>query len=266
MIGTHLAFLGLNLNVTHASYTLCLFVMWWLMREEFLRKRIILAEWTFTKPRKKSIKLTMAGLIILFGGIAWLLGAKIGRAVEQFGIRSIFEYPTKTWRNLDGTNGLAGLIAAVIVVVIITACLRQLILKVLDGVAPALATGYAIGRIGCFAAGHCFGLPTTMPWGVHDPLGYYRYNLVHPTPIYEALGASIIFAFLWLKRTNRQVDGKLFGYFLWGLGIGRFMIEMIRRNPTGLWGLSQAQWIALLMILLGLVLVNRKFKSNLAPA
>src|SRR5919199_3116449 len=82
--------------------------------------------------------------------------------------------------------------------------------KTLDAFAPGVALGQAVGRQGCFAAGCCWGKPTTLPWGVeftergHEitgvPLGVH----LHPTQLYESFAAFLIFLFLlWLHRRRR---------------------------------------------------------------
>ena len=79
---------------------------------------------------------------------------------------------------------------------------------------------------------------------------------VHPTPVYETLAAFAIFAFLWMIRKRPMAAGVLFGLYLVLAGLERFLVEIIRLNPE--YGtLSQAQWISIVMIVLGGLMVYK---------
>ncbi len=76
--------------------------------------------------------------------------------------------------------------------------------RIADAAAPGLALGHAIGRIGCFLNGCCYGLPTRMPWGVrfHNPALGIDTLPSHPTQLYEAAGLLILFVLLALYSRN----------------------------------------------------------------
>jgi phosphatidylglycerol:prolipoprotein diacylglycerol transferase len=110
---------------------------------------------------------------------------------------------------------------------------RVSFLTVTDIFVPSLALGIAIGRIGCFFNGCCFGVPTDLPWGIHFPAGsmaddVFGASCVHPTQAYESLYMLVVLgALLFLDRTHLAL-GKLTGWFLLLYGCGRFLIEQIR--------------------------------------
>lgn len=110
---------------------------------------------------------------------------------------------------------------------------------------PALIFGHAIGRLGCFLAGCCYGAPTTWAWGVflHD---HYR----HPTQLIEAL-SLLTFGFYILKSHRAHL--LLISYYLLMYGSLRFLIEALRGDEVrGLWGpLTPSQWISCLLVLAG---------------
>lgn len=87
--------------------------------------------------------------------------------------------------------------------------------KIADSAAPAMALGIGIGRLGCFLNGCCFGLPTSLPWGVEFPSdSYASYTFpgmpIHPSQLYLALaGIGLFLVLLRLDRTPR-FDGWLF--------------------------------------------------------
>ncbi len=80
---------------------------------------------------------------------------------------------------------------------------------------------------------------------------------VHPTPIYETIAAFFIFLYLWKNRTRYHVAGTIFYLYLILAGLERFLVEMIRVNPKVILGLSQAQIIAVVMMIGGTLLFMR---------
>ena len=149
------------------------------------------------------------------------------------------------------------------------------LLRTMDIAAPSLALGHAIGRLGCFAAGCCYGRPTTMPWGVvfnsriaalwsGTPL---RVRL-HPTQIYESAVEFLLFVVLtWLllqrsaaaKNTLARAfplrDGEIMGAWLFFYGLARFFIEFYRGDPGrgSVFGglLTVTQLLAMGMVIVG---------------
>ncbi|MFN2612612.1 MAG: prolipoprotein diacylglyceryl transferase [Solirubrobacterales bacterium] len=122
----------------------------------------------------------------------------------------------------------------------------------LDLTAPALALGYAIGRIGCQLSGDGdYGVPWNGPWAMSYPDGTVpTTDRVHPTPIYETLAMGLVAYLLWRLR-NRLTGGRLFALYLVLAGGERFLVEFIRRNDDIALGLTQAQLISLLMLIAG---------------
>jgi prolipoprotein diacylglyceryltransferase len=109
-----------------------------------------------------------------------------------------------------------------------------------DAYAVPLALALAVGRWGCFFNGCCYGVETTLPWGVDFGDGVRR----HPTQIYESLFhllmAGVLIAVVrrgWLPRQRLKL--YLIAYFSY-----RFATEFIRPEPAGLWGLTFYQWVA----------------------
>lgn len=145
-----------------------------------------------------------------------------------------------------------------------------------DATAPGLLLAYGIGRIGCHLAGDGdYGFPTTLPWGTDYSKGTYPPSFAfkdfpeitskfpggivpdntpcHPTPMYEFLLCGILFLVLWRFRAKLKPDGRIFMLYLMFAGAERFSVEFIRVNPRLALGLSEAQLIALLLFLIGLI-------------
>lgn len=129
----------------------------------------------------------------------------------------------------------------------------------LDLAAPAVSVGYGIGRLGCLISGDGdYGKPTSLPWGMSFPNGLVpTYQRVHPTPIYELLGALLIGWILWRRGDpeNPRPLGQITGEYLMLSGIARFLVEFIRINPRILWGLTNAQLASLGAFVFGLAMV-----------
>lgn len=101
--------------------------------------------------------------------------------------------------------------------------------KVADALAPSIALGHALGRIGCLMFGCCYGRVCSLPWAIQFPADHESHpQYVHPTQVYEALlnfGLYLILA--WFYRRKR-FDGQVFGAYLVSYAIIRSFVELFR--------------------------------------
>jgi phosphatidylglycerol:prolipoprotein diacylglycerol transferase len=119
-----------------------------------------------------------------------------------------------------------------------------------------LSVAYAIGRIGCWLSGDgTYGKPTSLPWGMPVTHGVVPTDItVHPTPLYEALGALAIAALLWaLARRQPPPFAVVAGYLVLS-GFARFGVEFLRINEPAVWGLTQPQLWSIASIAAGVAL------------
>ncbi len=125
-------------------------------------------------------------------------------------------------------------------------------LVLLDVAAPALALGYAVGRIGCQLSGDGdYGEPWEGPWAMAYPDGTVpTTENVHPTPVYETLAMGVGAFVLWQLRDRVRV-GVLFALYLLYAGMERFLVEFVRRNSDAALGLTTAQFESLAMMVAG---------------
>ena len=163
---------------------------------------------------------------------------------------------------------LGGFIVALLTLVVLAKLDRIEITALLDALGPAMALGYAIGRLGCQLSGDGdYGLTTTSWIGMSFESGVVPTPpgiLVYPTPFFESVLALIT---LWLlTRAEARVwwRGKLrvFGAYLVLSGVARFIVEFWRINPVleldwisrwvGITGLSEAQHISAALMLGGI--------------
>ena len=147
-----------------------------------------------------------------------------------------------------------------------------------DVLAPGVALGQAVGRLGCFAAGCCWGRPAEVPWAVSftnvqaaRTVGTPLDTPLHPAQIYESLAVlGIFFTLLWIARRKRFHGEVVVGYVLL-YAVARFVIEFYRGDAsrgTVLGGLlSTSQFIAVLMVVgAALLLPYLLKKQRVEPA
>ncbi len=205
-----------------------------------------------------------ASALLLAAGIGGVAGGKIYYAVLYGDWRLLFDRFGLVW------YGALILGAAA---VLWTARRRKLgFAAVADAAAPAVALGYAVGRIGCFLVGDDYGRPTDLPWGVAFPeglpgpttAGFLRseYDLelpgvaagelvpVHPTQLYETL-AGLVAALVGVWMIRRRAPRGLTAVVVLGLlALERFGVEFLRLKDDRFFagGLTLAQLLSLVLI------------------
>lgn len=131
--------------------------------------------------------------------------------------------------------------------------------QVADIIAPSIALGQAVGRIGCFMAGCCYGKDCHLPWAVtftdpqaHLNVGVPLHASLHPTQLYSSLNALAIFALLlWVSR-HKRFRGQVFWTYAAVYSVTRALIEFFRGDHRGaLFGgsVSTSQFVSLLLFL-----------------
>jgi phosphatidylglycerol:prolipoprotein diacylglycerol transferase len=130
--------------------------------------------------------------------------------------------------------------------------------------APGIALGHVTGRLGCFAAGCCYGRQTDVSWAVvfTNPLAAANVGTplgvpLHPTQLYEA-GAELLILVLLLvtERKGRLFAGRTFWLYMFLYAVSRFIIEIYRGDPRGMvLGFSTSQFISLVLAPLSLVML-----------
>jgi phosphatidylglycerol:prolipoprotein diacylglycerol transferase len=145
--------------------------------------------------------------------------------------------------------------------------------KTADAFAPGIALGQAIGRQGCFAAGCCWGKPTTSALGVkfteagHEITGVPIDVHLHPTQLYESFAALAICIFLLWVHKRKRFNGEVILLYAVLYGITRFIVEFFRDDPRGdilglttLTGLSTSQMISLVVGIASLVILILRWR------
>ena len=201
--------------------------------------------------------------------LAALVGAKLWLVVVDWSYYvahpgEIFSFGTL----LSGGVYYGGFLTAFVVALFYARHFRLRFLPLADVYAAPLALGHAIGRLGCFAAGCCYGKPTALPWGVtfSDP---YARELVgtplgiplHPTQLYESAAEFLIFVFLVFLGRRQRFTGQLFAAYAMLYGLGRGIIEFFRGDPDRTLfagdAFSLMQVVSVALIALGVTLLLR---------
>ncbi len=155
-----------------------------------------------------------------------------------------------------------GVLGAILWGVLYTHFQKLPVMPTLDVSMPPIALGHAIGRLGCFAAGCCYGKPTSLPWGVKftNPIasavaGTPLNVSLHPTQLYESAAEFLNFVLLVLLGTRKRFSGQVFGAYCILYGLERGTIEFFRGDPgrTLMFhdSVSLMQIVSVGMILLG---------------
>ena len=222
----------------------------------------LVGNYFFNKELKRNGYDENTGVVITFLAlIGGIVGAKLFYIIEDWnfgtGMPLASYFTTDIIFSPSGLTFFGGLVLAIIMIILYCRAKGLSVLRIFDMMSPSAILGYGIARIGCHLAGdgdYGIVIPRGSFWEFLG-MGYENGTvptapgvLVHPTPLYEAIFATAIFLYLWKNRTKYHVPGTIFFLYLIFAGIERFFIEMIRVNPKVVFGLSQAQIIALVMV------------------
>lgn len=210
----------------------------------------------------------------------WMLVASlVGSKVLMLFTEPEYRYNPLQLISLDflrsGGVFYGGLLGAVTVGFLLMKHYRLPWWRTADACAPAIALGNFFGRQGCFAAGCCWGKPTTLPWGVkfsqlgHDITGVPMDQALHPTQLYESLVMLAVFFFLLWLHKRKRFAGQLILLYAVLYALIRFTIEFFRDDPRGdilglttLTGLSTSQLLSIVIGLAALVMLILKWRRR----
>ena len=135
------------------------------------------------------------------------------------------------------------------------------LLKTADIVAPSIAFGQSVGRIGCFFAGCCYGKACDLPWGVtftHPESLAPKGVPLHPTQLYSSLNSLFIFLLLAGLGRIKSFDGQIFWAYVLLYGVTRSILEHFRGDERGMFlggMLSISQLIGLIMAVIAIAMM-----------
>lgn len=181
--------------------------------------------------------------------VCGIVGARVAYVAANF--REFAAHPLDIFLIYKG--GLVfygGLIGAAVGLVAFARLRRERLLGVADLAVSALPLGHAIGRVGCFLNGCCYGSPSCVPWAVHVE-GAMR----HPVQLYEAAANLAIYLVLLALQLRKPRPGAVLAIYLLIYPPARFALEFVRGDPRApLLGLDVAQILSIALFAAGLAL------------
>ena len=228
---------------------------------------------------------------VFMGVIGGIVGAKLYYVLLNF--PQLIEDPVGMLLSRGGLVWYGGFMGATVLVIYEVRRQKMSVPSMADVMAPGLALGYAVGRMGCFMVGDDWGLPTSSAFGVRFPRGtpattvqnieqmfgitvdpalieeYGQVIPVHPTQLYEVGISTLIFFGLWRIRDHGHQKGWLFMIWLVCAGMERFAVEFLRAKDDRFFGiLTLAQVISLGIVAFGLagVLKTRGTEASAGAA
>jgi phosphatidylglycerol:prolipoprotein diacylglycerol transferase len=214
---------------------------------------------------------TDLGVWVLLAG---LVGAKLLLLIVEWKQFHLLEGRSLLELLRSGGVFYGGLIGALLAAVVFLRVRHIDFWAVADAAAPSILLGQAIGRLGCFSAGCCWGKECHLPWAVTFTSLVAEQNVgvpigipLHPTQLYEAFGTLVLFGLLIFFERNR-FSGETFARYVFGYALLRGTIEFFRGDPRGeVFGLlSTSQFIALCGLILGAAILVWRRKIPAAPA
>ena len=186
-----------------------------------------------------------------------------------FGARALFvaldwsQYSGRpqTWLAIweGGISFHGALLGGILAMALFCRARKLSLMKLCDSLAPSVMIGYAIGRIGCFFNGCCYGIPTTMPWGVRFFDDGHWTPPSHPTQLYASAMSFLFFAILVRIERRQTYVGQMVGWYLIFAATERFIMEIWRAGVTStivFHGLTDTQILCLALAIFGTVLLN----------
>lgn len=209
--------------------------------------------WARREFARSGLPLAWLGKLLPIVMLCALLGARLLHVASHW--QDYNNWQALIWRWRPGMSFHGAMFGSIIGVWIASRCFNMPLMPLLDALAPSAALGHAIGRIGCFINGCCFGKVTQVAWAVrfHNPALCPDELPRHPTQLYEAFGLLLLFALL--MRRSPHPKGERFWLWLGGYGVLRFATEFWREGMERGWLLTYPQWLSLFLVavtLLGL--------------
>jgi phosphatidylglycerol:prolipoprotein diacylglycerol transferase len=205
--------------------------------------------------RRSGLSAAVGQEAVLVGAVSGIVGARLWVIVESW--NEFLQHPMQLLVSSGGLTWYGGLVGATLALTLFMRSRSIPWFTGADALAPAVAIGQAIGRIGCQLSGDGdWGAETTLPWGMAYPHAIVGWDKppgvrVHPTPLYECVAYLVVFAVLMVMRRRGAARGAAFGAYLVLSGCARFLVEFLRVNPRVFSGLTVAQLVSLAAMLVG---------------
>jgi len=192
---------------------------------------------------------------IFFWALVWgFLGARVVYILVEW--KWFIGNPLSIILSRSGFVFYGGIVSGILTLLILAKKHKLNLLRVADIAALSIPLGHALGRIGCFCYGCCYGRPTHSNWGIlfpsESPAGLSGTKVI-PTQLISALFLFLIFFLLLILKKYKRFDGQILLSYGICYGIFRFIIEFYRGDPRGeIFSLSTSQFAALGVIIISI--------------
>ena len=188
---------------------------------------------------------------------AGIIGARLMYVIEHFSLYAREPFEVLMLQH-GGLSWFGGLVAGGGAVAWYVKKHRLPLWRSLDCIAPYLALGHAIGRIGCLLNGCCFGKPSV--WGIYFP---EIDQTLLPVQILSSLFLLGIFVVLRLLQERPHPAGKILLVYLLLYSVKRFFIEFLRGDTqVVLWGLKLFQFTSIALFVFSVIMLARLRKKQ----
>lgn len=223
-----------------------------------------LAAWLARREKLNPEVIHDLALGVFLGG---LIGARLFYVIQYWGDKvHSFADIFKIW---EGGIVLYGSIIGGTIAFFAYRLLRPFpFLPYLDAIAPALALGIAIGRVGCFLNGCCYGDTCSLPWAVSFPepsppwaQQHLRHTIpasahwslpVHPTQLYSTIDGLLLMTLALAYYPLRRRDGEVMALLMVTYPVSRLLIEILRSDEAAIFaGMTISQNISTLLMVAG---------------
>lgn len=209
------------------------------------------------EARRKGLDEDAVYSCVLWSVVGGILGGRVLHVLDKLDF-----YLQNQWNLFSlGQGGLAmwgSLLAGLLVASVCARRRRLSTMRLADAAVPGLLVGQIIGRIGSVVNGESWGAPTTSEWGfvyVHPDAMLPVANLgipTHPYPVYEMAWHLLVLGVLWRLRERLEPDGAVLAVYLLSFSVGKLALTFVRQEGIFVFGLQQAQVLAIVVFLFAL--------------
>ena len=203
---------------------------------------------------------------IFFWALAWgFFGARVAYILVEW--RWFLNNPLSVILSRSGFVFYGGIASGILTLLILAKKHKLNLLRVADIAALSIPLGHALGRIGCFCYGCCYGRPTTSRIGIlfppESPAGLLGVKVI-PTQLISVVFLLLIFCILLFLKKRKKFNGQILLSYTFLYGIFRFIIEFYRGDLRGeIFFLSTSQFAALVLIIISIFFFFRWRKEGI---